>query len=159
VPLAVDLHTEEELEVYFLAVAEGKGLDVAAEKIGTTATRMRRLRKHDPDFNARLTAAEREWKEGGYPEMLKMLARRRAVEGSDRILEVELATWVSEYHHLRRDRMKVDGRVEHAILLPPGALEALDTMTREQLVAFREVLLALGADVIDGEITALPEGT
>lgn len=149
VPLVEDVFSEEQIEEYLAAVAQGVGPDLAARALGVTGTRMRALARRDPGFAARLGDAKAEGY-ALYQDRLRGTARTRATgePGSDRILEVELATHVPGYEHLRRDRVKVDARLEHAIVLDPGALDAMPV---EKLTQLRELLVDLGGEIIDGE--------
>lgn len=153
VPLPAEVLSAEQIGTYFEAVRKGTGLDVAARQIGMTGTRMRRLAKRDPEFQARLDEALVDAR-AEYRDELRAEARVRT-KVSDRILEVELGTHVPEYDHLRRDKVKIDARVEHAIVIPPEALDALDT---EKLVLLRDLLAELGGDIIDGDARELGPG-
>lgn len=154
-PLASDVFSEDELKAYMEAVGGGVGLDLAARSIGSTGTRMRALRRRDPAFAARLGDAQAEGY-AVYQDRLRATARTRATAAeapSDRILEVELATHVPGYEHLRRDRVKVEARLEHAIVFDPSAL---DRLPPERLLQLRELLVELGGDIIDGTADELP---
>jgi hypothetical protein len=151
-PMAADLFSEAEIETYLEYVAAGHSHDVCARMIGTTGTVMRRLRRRDPVLAERYVQA-REDGQGAYQEHLRKQARRRALSRlnpSDRMLEVELATHVPEYRHLRRDRIRHEGNVrhEHAIVFDPSRLEEL---TDDQLLALRESLSVLGGEIVEGE--------
>jgi hypothetical protein len=157
--MADEVFTDEQLDEYLESIRRGVGADLAARAIGTTGTMMRRLRKRDPVFASRYQEAYDEGREH-YRERLRAQARLRALNAdnpSDRILEVELATHVPGYEHLRRDRMKVDGRIEHGVILTldPAALDALPL---DKLVALRELLEEAGGGIIDGEARELTEG-
>jgi hypothetical protein len=110
---------------------------------------------------ARALAAVEAEAEGNqhYAERLRSTARIIALnteQPNARVLEVELATHVPGYEHLRRDRVKHEGHVTHGIVidLDPGKLDALP---REKLTALLEGLEALGGEVIDAEATELRE--
>ncbi len=159
VPMPDEVFTAEQLDDYLESIRRGVGADLSARAIGTTGTVMRRLRKRDPSFAARYEDAYDEGREH-YRERLRAQARLRALNAdnpSDRILEVELATHVPGYEHLRRDRMKVDGRIEHGvtIALDPAALDALPL---DKLLALRALLEEAGGGIIDGEARELTEG-
>ena len=127
---------------------------IAAREFDLTGSQIRSLRRRDPEFDAECSDA---WGEGEnyYEERLSVEARLRAIEGkSDRILEVELATHGGpKYAHLRRDRMRVEGRMEHALVVDPAKLSLL---SESELRAFERALAKLSDDVIDGEAVELP---
>lgn len=150
--------TDAQIEGYLEAVAAGAGLDLAARAVVVderplTGTQIRRLLKRDQELWARVEETI-EAAKLAYRDTLRAEARTRA-RSSDRLLEVELGTHVPEYDHLRRDRVKVDARIEHAIVIDPGRLDALPT---EKLIALRDILAELGGDVIDGEGRELGPG-
>ena len=160
VPLPLEVHTAEELETYIDNVAQGAGLDLAARAIGSTSTRMRRLLARDPEWWSKLEAAMEQGREH-YADRLRATARVVALRTEHdqvipRILEVELATHVPGYEHLRRDRRTVahEGHVTHGVnvSIDPALLDALPL---EQLEKAREALATL-AEVVDGEAVELP---
>lgn len=160
-PLPLDVHTQEELDRYLDNVSQGAGMDLAARQIGSTSTRMRRLLSRDPEWLAKLEAALEQGREH-YADRLRATARVVALRTEHdqvipRILEVELATHVPGYEHLRRDRrtVSVDGRIDHAVTVSvdPALLDALPL---EQLEKARAALATL-SEVIDGEAVELPE--
>ena len=159
-PTARDLFSEEEISAFLADIAQGIGRAMAARRIGATGTLMRSLSRpeRDPEFAARVREAEQEGKVF-YEDRLRAESRSRALSGSDRLLEVELATHVEDYRHLRRDRMQVNGKIEHehAIVLKLDAA-VLDTWPREKIVAFREALAELEGGVVDAEFHELPVG-
>lgn len=137
---------------------EGQMVSLAAVNIGSTGSLMRRYIDREPAFARAVEEAVADGKLA-YEERLRGTARARATNldnGSDRILEVELATHVKGYEHLRRDRMKLDGKIahEHAIVLDPSMIERLPL---EQLVALREILARM-EDTVDGEARELGPG-
>lgn len=148
--------TVEQIDEYVLAVASGAGLDLAARAVDMTGTRMRRLVRRDPVLLERVTAAVGEAKLL-YADRLRASARQLATRADPvpRILEVELATHVEGYEHLRRDRMRVDGRFEHAIVLDPASL---DLLTDAQKAALEEALVAMGGEIVDGTARELGPG-
>lgn len=160
-PKALDLFTQEQLTSFLDLIRDGVGRHVAARRIGTTGTTMRRLAhpERDPEFARQYEEAV---KEGAlfYEDRLRAEARTRALNGSDRMLEVELATHSADYKHLRRDRVTHEGRIEHehAIVLKLDAA-VLDTWPREKLLAFREALAELEGGVVDAEFRELPAET
>jgi hypothetical protein len=158
VPLFADEHSEEQWEQYIDQRRRGITADIAARSIGLTATRMSRFLKREPERAQEAAEAAREG-EQHYHERLRSAARVLALDTDNpnpRVLEVELATHVPGYEHLRRDRVKHEGRIEHGIVidLDPGKLDALSV---EKLQALREVLAELGGDVIDGEASEIRE--
>ena len=157
-PTARELFSEEQIDSFLADIAQGIGRAMAARRIGATGSQMRALAKEerDPEFAARYRDAEQEGRVF-YQDRLKAEARHRALGGSDRMLEVELATHADEYRHLRRDRVTHEGRidVEHAIVLKLDAA-VLDTWPREKLLAFREYLAELDGGVVDAEFRELP---
>lgn len=163
---ADELLTVEQRGEFLDALRQGIPPGLAARAItvpeGTpvfTGTKLRGCRRRDPVFEAECAAAMVEGAEF-YRERLCAAARTKALDpkGSDRILEVELATnGGTEYAHLRRDRMVVDAKVEHAIVFDPAALEA---MSLERLIEFRSFLAELGGGIVtDAEFAELPEIT
>lgn len=155
VPLFGDEHTEEEWARYLEQRAQGVQPDVAAASIGLTGTQMRAFLKREP---WRLEAVTEH-----YQERLKSAAATLALDvekPNPRILEVELATHVPGYEHLRRDRVKHEGHVTHGvtIALDPETLDALPVEERRTL---RELLLKLGGDLVaqDAEFTEVRELT
>lgn len=158
-PFARDDLSRDRLDEFFRLLRLGMELEVAAraDEVGSTGTQMGLYRKREPAFDAQVDEALEAGKTY-YRDRLRATARTRATAlegGSDRILEVELATHVPGYEHLRRDRVKVDGRIahEHAIVLDPGMLELLPT---EKLLALRDILAEL--DTVDGEARELGPG-
>lgn len=155
-PTAEEALGEERIVAYLDAVRAGGGLDLAARAIEETGTSIRRLRRRDAGFRERVEEAERD-AQRVYRDRLRASARQRATtpgEGfSARILEVELATHVPGYEHLRRDRVKVDASVETSFTLPADLDAPL-----EKLLALRALILELGGEVVDGEAVELPPG-
>jgi len=157
-PLPSDVHTAEEWETYFGAVSQGIGPDLAARAIGSTGSRIHRLLARDPEYQRRYAEATAE-ADDHYRDRLRAAARLEALgqEGKPpnaRILEVELATHVPGYEHLRRDRMKHEGRIEHALVLDPRVLDELPIEEAEQI---REAIARLAA-LEQREQLALPPG-
>lgn len=153
VPMADEVLTAEQREAYLASVRSGAGLALSAAALGDpdlTATKLRALRRRDPVFRAEVEEARAEAHEV-YLDRLRATARLRATgaEVSDRMLEVELATHDPAYQHLRRNRMTVDGSVRHVIGFDP---EALDRLSEEQILALREIVVAMDGDVVDAEI-------
>lgn len=158
VPLPLDVHTQEQLDEFLESVAQGIGPDIAALGIGSTSTKMRRLFARGPEWQAKLDAAVLQGREF-YADRLKATARVIALRTEHdqvipRILEVELATHVEGYEHLRRDRIKHEGHITHGlqVYVDPALL---DELPLEKLQRARAALAEL-ADVIDGEFTELP---
>jgi hypothetical protein len=153
-----DAYTTEQWDTYFGHLEQGVGPDLAARDLGTTGSRIKTLIKRDPDYQARFEAA-REAGNQHYEDRLRAQARLKALDptgGSDRILEVELATHVDDYAHLRRDRVKhtVEGRIEHGltIVLDIAALENRPEDAARARAAL-ETLRELGVgDVIDSDV-------
>jgi hypothetical protein len=152
VPMPADVHTAEEWETYFDGVSQGIGPDLAARAIGSTGSRIRTLIRRDPEFQAKLAQAAEDAAEH-YRDRLRATARLEALgaEGrppNPRILEVELATHGgADYSHLRRDRVKHEGRIEHALVLDASRLDELPV---EELEEVRAALSKLAAhEIID----------
>lgn len=146
---------------YLDLVAQGIALSIAAREVDCTGTQIRRLRKRDPVFGAEVTAAIEEGRQH-YADRLSSQARLRALDAekpSDRILEVELATHVPGYEHLRRDRMRLDATVRHGIIAVPP--EAFDRMAPDRLALLMELLSELGSGIVgdDDEPPGLPAVT
>lgn len=159
VPAAEDVLSEAERETYLDALRGHVGLDLAARTIGRTGTFMRRLRRRDAVWREQVEAAEEEGM-AVYRDRLRATAALRATSdrdngGSDRLLEVELATHVGGYEHLRRNAIRIDQQTSGVILhLDPARL---DELPREQLEALLVALEGLGGGIVDGaarEITA-----
>ena len=157
--LPADAYTAEQWDTYFGHLEQGVGPDLAARDLGTTGSRIRALIKRDPEYQARFDAA-RETGNQHYEDRLRAQARLKALDpanGSDRILEVELATHVDEYAHLRRDRIKHthEGRIEHGLTIVLD-ISALEGRSPEEVARVRgalETLRELGVgDVIDQEV-------
>lgn len=155
VRFARDDFDEDQMATLMRALGDGVALDVAARALGesVTGTQLRRYMQREPAFDAQV----RETMAAGklaYQDRLRMRSRGRATDAenpSDRMLEVELATHVPEYAHLRRDRLQVDGKVRHefAIAFDPASLDALPIEERRKL---RDILAALDGDiVVDGK--------
>src|SRR5262249_9984349 len=130
VPLFAEEHGEDQWETYLDERRRGVTPDLAARTIGLTGSRMRAFLHREPGRAAQAAEAAAEG-EQHYQERLRATARILALRTEDpipRILEVELATHVDGYEHLRRDRVKHEGHVTHGIVidLDPGKLEALD---------------------------------
>jgi hypothetical protein len=158
VPLPLDVHTQEQLDAYLADVGQGIGLDIAAGKIGSTSTRMRRLLAREAEWQARLDAAIEQGREH-YADRLKATARVIALRTDPdqihpRVLEFELATHVPGYEHLRRDRVKHEGHLTHGVhvSVDPALLDALPL---EKLERARAALAELAAVVEDAEFTEL----
>lgn len=156
VPLFLDEHTPEQLEQYLDRLGSGIGLDLAAREIGSTGTRMRRFAAREPELRQRIEEALREGDEH-YSERLRATARVLALNTNNpqpRILEVELATHVPGYEHLRRDRIRHEGRIEHGVTidLDPAKLDALPP---EKLAALRDALASLDEVVVDAEFSEI----
>lgn len=157
-----DAYTPEQWDTYFGHLEQGVGPDLAARDLGTTGSRIRALIKRDPEYQARFDAA-RETGNQHYEDRLRAQARLKALDpanGSDRILEVELATHVDEYAHLRRDRVKHthEGEIRHGVLVVGLNLSALES-TPEHAAEARaalETLKRLGVVVDDDEPPAVP---
>jgi hypothetical protein len=154
VPLPLEVHTQEQLDSYLEAVAQGIGLDLAARQIGSTGTRMRRLLARDAEWQARLDAAYAQGREH-YADRLMATSRVIALrtdasEVIPRILEVELATHAPGYEHLRRDRIKHEGHVTHGVTVSVDP-ELLDALPLDQLQRARDALAVL-AEVVDAEV-------
>ena len=134
---------------------------MAAQSINATGRLMRSLcrAERDPAFAARYEEALEDGKRF-YPQRLEAESRARALAGSDRMLEVELATHHPDYAHLRRDRFQVNGKIDHehafVIKLDPAIL---DQWPEEQLDAALATLDALASGgVVDGEFRELGPG-
>lgn len=159
VALPREVFTDDEIESYLGAVERGVGLDRAARGlvdergVPRTSTFVKRVLRRDEGLWERFEEALATGRIA-YREKLRGLAEDRA-ETSDRILEVELATHVPEYDHLRRDRVKVDARVEHAIVFDPSGL---DRLTTEELVALRDLLGKLDGEIVDADARELGPG-
>lgn len=154
--MPADVFTAEEWDTYFDSVRQGIGRDLAARAIGSTGSRIRTLIRRDPEYQQRMSEALAEADEH-YRDRLRATVRMEALGSADRppnirALEVELATHGGpEYAHLRRDRVKHEGRVEHALILDATKLDALDA---EELAALEPVFEKLAAE----EQKALPPG-
>lgn len=148
------------MEQFLSLIRTGVGRALAAQNIGATGSLMRTLcrKERDPEFAERYEQAVEEGRMW-YEDRLRAEARQRALGGSDRMLEVELATHSEDYRHLRRDRVNVNGKleVEHALVLHLDPA-VLDTWDRERLVAFRAMLEELESGVIDAEAREIPVG-
>lgn len=134
---------------YLDLVAQGIALSLAAREVACTGTQIRRLRKRDPVFGADVAAAIEEGRQH-YADRLSSQARLRALDAekpSDRILEVELATHVPGYEHLRRDRMKVEATVTANTIVLPFALtaDAIDQLPVEDRRRLRDAIAALSS--------------
>lgn len=158
-PTAREMFTEEQIATFLDLVRQGIGRHLAAQRIQSTGRQMRALARpeRDPQFAAEYEAA---YEEGQvfYRERLKAEARTRALDGSDRLLEVELATHVEDYAHLRRDRVRVNGTIQHehavTINLDPNVL---DSWEPEKLASFKAYLVELqGEEAQDAEYHELP---
>lgn len=157
VPLVEDVLSEEERTAYLDHLRNGIGPDLAARAIDTTGTRMRRFLHRDPEWAAQVDAARKDGLEH-YRDRLQATARALALSTDrpqPRILEVELATHVPGYEHLRRDRVKHEGHIEHGLVvrIDPGTLDELPV---ERLRELRATLAELGGEVVDGEARELP---
>jgi len=147
VPLFADDHSEEEWETYLDALRDGITPDLAARTIKLTGTRMSRYLKREPEREREAAEAMVEGQQH-YSERLRATARVVALrtapsEVNARILEVELAAHGGpEYAHLRRDRVKHEGTIEHALVLDASRL---DSLPLDELMAVREALAKLAA--------------
>jgi len=157
-PLFGDEHTPEQWEEYLDARRRGVTPDLAARGIGLTGTKMRAYIRREEWRIYEVEEAARAGDEH-YAERLRSTARVLALnveEPNSRILEVELATHVPGYEHLRRDRVKHEGHVTHGIVIDVTP-ERLDGLTLEQKQQLRILLAELGGDIIDAEVTELPQ--
>jgi hypothetical protein len=160
VTFARDDLSRDKLDEFFRLLRTGAELELAAraDEVGSSGLRMRRYMEREPAFKVEVEAALAEGY-ALYRDRLRSTVRTRATAlegGSDRLLEVELATHVPGYEHLRRDRVKVDGKIqhEHAIVLDPSVLELLPT---DKLLALEAILAELD-DVVDGDARELGPG-
>lgn len=158
VPLFADEHTEEDWEEYLNQRRIGVTPDIAARAIGLTGSKMRAFLHREPERQSAAEAAAEEGRQH-YAERLRSTARVLALDTQNpnaRVLEVELATHVPGYEHLRRDRVKHEGHVTHGVVidLDPGKL---DELPREKLLGLLDALEALGGEIIDAEATELRE--
>lgn len=161
VRFARDELSRDKLDEFFRLLRTGAELELAAraDDVGSSGLRMRRYMDREPAFKAEVEAALAEGY-SLYRDRLRSTVRTRATAlegGSDRLLEVELATHVPGYEHLRRDRVKVSGAIlhEHAIVIDPAVIE---TLPIEKVQALREVLAAIDANTVDGEARELGPG-
>lgn len=154
VPQIWDTISEADRGTYLEALRDGDGLDIAARKIGYTATRMRRFANRDAQWRELVQAAYDEGQEYGR-DLLRQAARTRGLEVSDRMLEVELATHVPEYAHLRRNRLEVDAQINSRSLVINLDPSALDAMSEEELAQVEAALVKLGGEIVDGEAVEL----
>lgn len=160
-PKARDLFTDQQIEQFLSLIRTGVGRALAAQRIGATGSLMRSLcrKQRDPWFAEQYELAVEEG-EAFYADRLAAEARTRALAGSDRMLEVELATnGHPRYDHLRRDRVAISGRIEHehalVLKLDPAVL---DTWPVERLDSFRQMLVELEGEIVEGEARELPAG-
>ena len=151
VRFARDDFTGEQLAAFMRALEDGVALDVASRTLGesVTASRVRAYRRREPAFDALVAEAVADGKLA-YQDRLRTRSRQIATDRenpSPRILEVELATHVPEYAHLRRDRLRVDGNVRHefAVAFDPAALAALPV---ERLRELQAILADLDGDIV-----------
>lgn len=163
-PPASELWEPEQVEEFLSQISQGIGPDLAGPaSLGMTATKIGHVIERDEEFRAAYEAARADGRRF-YKARLRSEARKQAtVNGNPRILEVELATHIPEadedgpgYGHLRRDRVRVDGKVTHGhvISFDPSALAAL---TDEELDSLQNVVAKLGGHVgKPGELHALP---
>lgn len=161
IPTAAETFTEAALAEFLDLTAQGVGRDLAARAIGSTGSVMRSYcrAERDPDFAARYAEA----KAAGnafYADRLRAQARTLALSTETvhpRILQIELATHVPEYAHLRRDRVQHEhaGTVTHAIRFDPAVLDELPLDELEKVRDALAILAAQGGDVIDGEAREL----
>lgn len=149
--------TDEKWEAYLDERRKGITPDLAARAIGLTGSRMRAFLNREPERRA---AADEAAAEGvqHYQERLRATSRVLALDTSNpnpRVLEVELATHVPEYAHLRRDRVRHEGHITHGLTLDLSALDELPLEERRELLAVLERFAAVTGEVIDGEATEL----
>jgi hypothetical protein len=151
-PLARELFTEEQIAEFLSLIREGISRHVAARRIGTTGTVMKRLARpnRDPVFAREYAEAYAEGR-AFYEARLEAESRQRALNGSDRMLEVELATHHPKYAHLRRDRVSIKGQIDHEHSLVLNLNPAvLDTLPEEKLLELRR-LIELGGELVDDD--------
>ena len=153
-PTARELLTEDEIARFLSLIAQGVGRHLAARDIGQTGRIMRALARpeRDPEFAQEYAAAEEEGRQF-YADRLAAEAREQALSGNTRALEVELASnGPEQYAHLRRDRVRVNGHIQHEHALTISVDPAvLDTWPVEKLEAFQAYLAELAGegDVVD----------
>lgn len=160
VPLIGDVFSDEQQELYLEALREGVGLDFAARRIGSTATQMRRFANRDEAWRQRRDEAY-EIGQQHYRDRLKDSAQFRATTRSgaysSRIHEIELATHVPGYEHLRRDRISVDAKIDaRTLVISDFSPDKLDAMSQEELMAAKAALALLGGEIVDAEVEELP---
>lgn len=141
--------TAEQRDEFLGALREGIPHGLAARGVGYTGTKLKALRNRDPEFKAEVEAAIDEGRQH-YEDRLRAEARVRALGGSDRMLEVELATHAEGYEHLRRNRIEVDGVLRHGLDLPEGWQENAPEGLLEWIVAMDAEV------VVEGEFVELP---
>lgn len=157
-PLFADDHTDEDWQTYLARRAEGITPDLAARAIGLTGKAMKAYLHREPERAAQAAEAAASG-QTHYQERLQATARVLALDTetpNPRILEVELATHVPGYEHLRRDRVKHEGHVTHGIVIDIDP-ERLDALPVEKLQLLRDVLAELDGDVIDAEAAEIRE--
>jgi hypothetical protein len=156
VPLFEDNYTAEQWEEYLDRRRTGHKPDLAARAIGLTGTQMANFLNREP-WRALAVAEAVPEGERHYQERLQATARVLALntdEPNSRILEVELATHVPGYEHLRRDRVKHEGRIEHGVTIDLGKLDALPIEKRRALLS---ALTDLGEEIVEGDVVEIHE--
>lgn len=156
VRFARDVFSQDDLDRFVSALSDGGELDIAARSVGSTATQMRWFMGREPAFAETVTTAMQEG-HLAYRDRLRATARAKAtrLDGPDRILEVELATHVPGYEHLRRDRVRHEGNVDVSFRFP---VEAISDLTKEEALAVKRALAKMRGDVVDGDARELGPG-
>lgn len=156
VPLFGEEHTDEQWQEYLDRRRTGHKPDLAARAIGLTGTQMAHFLNREP-WRAQAVAEAIPEGEHHYQERLQATARVLALNTevpNPRVLEFELATHVPGYEHLRRDRVKHEGRIEHGVTIDLGKLDALPIEKRRALLS---ALTDLGDEVLEGEVAEIHE--
>lgn len=147
-PKPTDLYSPEDLAIYCDAIMAVGPIEAAREQLDMSGSAARSLMKRDPYWHGRYLEAKDEWSRGLGDRLDEEATHRATDGGSDRMLEVQLATHSPAHAHLRRDRQRMD-HIHSGLVVTLPAQDVLDGMSVEEKRELLAALRRLGGDVIE----------
>jgi hypothetical protein len=147
--------TQDDKDEFLRLIYEGRPPHLAARDIGTTSTRIKRLRnplgKHyDQAFSeAYLLAINSDDHEGGRLEHLRDLQWQKAEAGDSKMIEKLSLVYDPAWRDLRHQNLRLDVNLA-ARLLPNVPLDVLERAL--------EMMDAEEKELVDGKVLQLPSG-